>query len=156
MLELNSKRTGSLNAPDVNSTDRQVINFYLSLAEVLHISQTGSVHVLLQQYVTFTCEAIASAGVFWFYNGVHISENQNPNLHMKESVTVLMDAIRCIRQKNLTVLATPETDKIYLDCRAIGIATPIITKSLPINITVEGNKLAPKLCTSTNAVFIMK
>ena len=133
-----------------------MIDFHLSLAEVLHISQTGSVHVRLHQYVTFTCEAIASAGVFWFYNGVHISENQNLNLHMKESETVLMDPIRCIRQKNLTVFATPETDKIYLDCHAIGIATPIIANSLPINITVEGNKLASKLCASPNAVFIMK
>ena len=113
-------------------------NFSL-LTEVLHVSQVGSVHVSLHQHVMFACEAIATAGVFWFYNGVHISENRNSNLDMKESKTVLMDPFRCIRQRNLTLFMTPEADKIHLDCRAAAKQSSNIAKSLPINITAEGN-----------------
>ena len=106
---------------------------------MLHVSEVGSVHISLHQHVTFACEAIATAGVFWYYNGVHISENHNANLDMRESETVLIDPFRCIRQRNLTVFMSPEADKIHLDCRAVAIYSPIIAMSLPINITVEGN-----------------
>ena len=106
---------------------------------MLHVSQTGSVRVGLHQHVVFVCEAIATAGVFWFYNGVHISESQNPNLDMKESELVPTDPLKCIRQRNLTVFTTPEADKIQLDCRAVALYSSTVAMSVPINIAVEGN-----------------
>ena len=75
---------------------------------------------------------------------------------MKESETVLMHPFRSIQQRNLTVFMTPEVDKNHLDCHVVAIYSPVIAMSLPINIAVEGIYLVTKLCTLTNAVFIMK
>ena len=109
--------------------------FYVSYfnSGILSVSPSGVVRASLNQLLTFTCE-IQGSGILWYANNRHISEGDNLDLELEESITVVLDSMECARQRNLTVLATSLANNISLTCLSLGILMP----SPQILLLVEG------------------
>ena len=94
---------------------------------------SGVVLVALNQPFSFTCVARSSVGIVWLVDGHHVSEG---DLNLQESISISLDPMRCVRQTNLTGIATSLAHNISLTCLPIDMHTS--WPSPQIRLLVEG------------------